>query len=584
MLPAMFAMARRYGRDPSVGPLVLIFALGCPLYVFYARAFLIDMMAVMFSVWFAWALLAWIEERGWPLVIVANVAGLGAGLVKITTLMVFAVPLGLYVAGRILTALREGEGRRALTVVRRWAEAAVLPMIGSYAWIKFADSVKALNPSGTELRGEVMHSYHFGTWSQRMQPDLWMDHWRILTTNVLAMPVVVATVAGALVMLTQGRWRWAGAIGMFVLGPAIFPILYSWHEYYFIAVGGFAALALALGVVEVDRLTKHRWIPVVLVVVILIAQGVVYWRNLYPHQWAILPGTEGISALLKESTDPDDVLLIAGNDWAPMLPYACKRRALMFRTHVERNLPVVDQLLTNIADESIGAFIIWGDTSKFDPLREEVTRRFGLHPDPVVSNDDYTVWADRTHRDRIIRAMRKMFYGGVALLPSAAEDYARLDSPIVTVDSLSPELKNAINTLGPAVVAFQGDFPVAVHPFNQRTILGAHPQQRIWLNVDPGSHRLELEFGILPGAYTAVSGKPSDGVGFSLRREKDNGDEVVLWRRLVQPATIESDQGVLSHRMAVELGPGERLVLQTDPGNGANLNYDWAFWQRVSID
>ena len=65
--------------------MVLVPLLTCPLYLFYGRSFLIETMALMFSLWFLYALVAAVERRSVGWLVVANLAGAGAGLVKVTT-------------------------------------------------------------------------------------------------------------------------------------------------------------------------------------------------------------------------------------------------------------------------------------------------------------------------------------------------------------------------------------------------------------------------------------------------------------------------------------------------------------------
>ena len=69
--------------------------LTCPLYIFYARAFLIETMALMFSVWFLQGFIAAVTQRSPFWLLVVNVAGLGAGLVKVTTFMLYLLPAAI---------------------------------------------------------------------------------------------------------------------------------------------------------------------------------------------------------------------------------------------------------------------------------------------------------------------------------------------------------------------------------------------------------------------------------------------------------------------------------------------------------
>lgn len=67
MLPALAWLVRRFTGSGRATLLTLIFTLTCPLYVFYARAFLIDLMALAAAMWYARCLVPCLEaeRRSW---------------------------------------------------------------------------------------------------------------------------------------------------------------------------------------------------------------------------------------------------------------------------------------------------------------------------------------------------------------------------------------------------------------------------------------------------------------------------------------------------------------------------------------
>ncbi|MDI1320735.1 MAG: glycosyltransferase family 39 protein, partial [bacterium] len=91
-LPVIFLLLGRCGLSRLQRAVALGLVLTCPLYIFYARAFLIETMALMFSAWFLLAFLRAVEARSRRWLVLANLCGLGAGLVKVTTFMLFLLP------------------------------------------------------------------------------------------------------------------------------------------------------------------------------------------------------------------------------------------------------------------------------------------------------------------------------------------------------------------------------------------------------------------------------------------------------------------------------------------------------------
>lgn len=580
-LPAIAWLAVRYSGMPAVGPLTLLFVLTCPLYIFYARSFLIDMMALMCSVWFAVGLLR--VQEGAPRVwlIIANLAGLAAGVVKITTLMVVAVPLGVYILTRIR---REGWTREvAKTVLLRWSAVALLPMAGTWAWLRFSDQVKARNPQGESMTSENLGDFIFGDLQDRLDPQIWIDQWHIIATNVIDPWLAVFLLVGAVGFLGRSNWKMLGAVAMFTIGPVVFPRLYAIHEYYFIAVSTFVALALAIGVGQLTKYTRSSWLVGMLVLAIVGVQLRIYGLYLYPDQYRVLPGTDGMSELIMASSDPDDVLIIAGNDWAPMLPYACQRRALMVRSHAKTVTPPVMTSLDNLRHESIGAFVVWKESGEFTALHTEVTSRFNLWPTPVFQTKDYMVWADREHRLRMMTAMKSKIYAGVELSIEASLEFNDLPSIFQRVSGLEPSERERLQMVGPKVQGIDGDYPIVLMDYGGRPVLGAHPKQRVRLESRPGLMQLALEFGFLPTAHDSSQEHPTDGVGFSVITVDAFGQTRHHWRRLVSPALNSADRGPLTQELEIRIQPGETLWLQTDAGNDGDLSFDWVYWSKIDL-
>ena len=100
-LPAIFLLLARWAVAVRHRWLVLATVVTCPFYIFYSRAFLMETMALMFSLWF------WVgferavagRNRGW--LALALVAGTGAGLVKVTTFLLYLLPAGGWALGRL---------------------------------------------------------------------------------------------------------------------------------------------------------------------------------------------------------------------------------------------------------------------------------------------------------------------------------------------------------------------------------------------------------------------------------------------------------------------------------------------------
>src|SRR5258708_2794518 len=87
MLPAFFLLLARLGIAADARWICLALVVSCPLYVFYTRAVLIESMALMLAVWFLAAFVGAMQTGRANWLILAAVSGVGAALVKVTTLM-----------------------------------------------------------------------------------------------------------------------------------------------------------------------------------------------------------------------------------------------------------------------------------------------------------------------------------------------------------------------------------------------------------------------------------------------------------------------------------------------------------------
>ena len=96
------------------------------------------------------------------------------------------------------------------------------------------------------------------------------------------------------------------------------------------------------------------------------------------------------------------------------------------------------------------------------------------------------------------------------------------------------------------------------------------------------SRSLKFNFGVTEAAYR--NGNATDGVEFAildLRLEPENQE---IFRRLLDPMNVVSDQGL--QNMEIDLtasGEGE-LILLTRPGPNGNTSWDWSYWGNVTIE
>ena len=159
MLPAIYLLLARWRVAPGHRWLVLAAVVTCPLYIFYGRAFLIETMALMFSLWFWVGFERAVEERsrvGWRW---RSWRARGRGWSKSTTFLLYLLPVALWAGGWLWRHRTDGRWRSGLA----WMAVAVaVPFAATVEWVHFSDAVKARNPAAQFLISERMTDFNLG--------------------------------------------------------------------------------------------------------------------------------------------------------------------------------------------------------------------------------------------------------------------------------------------------------------------------------------------------------------------------------------------------------------------------------------
>jgi len=595
-LPALALLLARLGLTRPRRLLVLAAVLTCPLYLFYARAFLIEMMALMFSLWFLAAFLRAVEGRSLAWLALANLAGAGAGLVKVTTFLLYLLPAACWSLAWLWTSLRAAEpaepGASALAVRRPFfvtlgwiAAATAVPFAATLWWIHHADAIKALNLSGRLLMSDAMSSYHFGTWQTRLSPALWQTFWHTLVTHLTPVPTLLAL--GALAVLVGGRWRkWIlGCTLVFAAGPLVFPLLYSWHEYYFSANGVLLMVALGLALCGAVEATRFRGLAWSVVLAVFAFQAGTYLTGFYPGQAQPLPGGSGLTRLLHDATQPDDVMIIAGDDWAPMIPYYSQRRALMLRRGMDWDGSYLPAAFRSMQGEPVTVLLLRGDARRNQALCQRANEAFGLGLEPIARWEDVLVYVRPDRRAQFIRQSRERNYDGAVLVGPALAESLAFESVEKKTADLPPGERGLFEGFSPQPVRFASRYGIGRTGLSYRTVVMAHPNARLVFAPPPGRRQVSAEFGLMPAAYEAVPpGEAApEGATFSIRRLRRDGTSELLFERFIDPVGRPADRGTQRLALSVALQPGDELAFITGPGPRGTFNRAWAYWAGARI-
>lgn len=246
---------------------MLAFVLSCPLYIFYAQTFLIETMAWMFGLWFLLGFMRATERRTGAWWLLAAVGGTGAALVKVTTFAFFLLPAAAWI-GFLLWQERPGRHlgswRPWLGIAGQGLASLALPCMLAEVWIHYTDAIKAQSVGGVFLVSAHQRGYIFGI-GVRFSWEYWQQHFVILFREIASWPVLAGTLA--ILIATRAYWRLALVlVACFFAVQVVFPILYAWHEYYYVtnAVALMVVIGLAADALLNSRLPRAAaWVVVV---------------------------------------------------------------------------------------------------------------------------------------------------------------------------------------------------------------------------------------------------------------------------------------------------------------------------------
>lgn len=563
-LPALHDLLAFTGLRPSRRLVVLAIVLSSPVYLFYARTFMIETTALCFSIWFL-ALLRRSLENPHPVwIIAATAAGALAGLTKITTFLVFGLPALAMVVDSL---------RRPIGSARRKLFAAIIPAVVSLGlawwWVRHGDAVKDTNPFTGFLAARELHNWNFGPLALRFDWSFWVH----LQETIVGHNLTEGAIAIALLCVpfapARSRWIAGAALLGFLSGPLVFANLYHIHDYYY-AANSLLLLAAAgvmlASVWDDPRLPRGtNWMALALV---LLFQFHAYYRGYYSHHRNPAPPPPALATVIRDTVPADGVVLIYGADWNPLLPYYFQRRAVMVPGERENETAVLEDVLAHLPPRRVAAMVIHGDKLRARPdfIRERASR-FGLSEEPAA-----------THGDDVL------------YLPTGAAPTDTIQlAPVLTGDTFPSDLKTDLLT-GPAGALFhptpytvRSQYGIGSAELDGRIILNAHAPAELVFRPASGARRFHAVAG-LPDASFAPGGKAiTDGISLEVVAIPPDGSPRLLYRRLLDPARQPGDRGPQTIDLDLPSGFTGDLSLRLGNGPAVSPTNDWAYVAGVEI-
>lgn len=580
-LPALFLLLGDVGVAPRRRWVMLGLVLCAPLYIFYSRAFLMDSMALLGAAWFLAAFVRTMRARriGWLLPCVAG--GVGSALVKSPVFLVWLIPATGHGAWCLWRDWRAQAGASTIGRTVAWGLACALPPLGALAWwVGYTDAIKVAHPVADFLATKALAAGSFGLFDlgQRFSAENWRlfaERWGEILMPAWALVLIV--LVGA-VAFPRERARILGAFALFLSAQLLFPAAYSIHDYYFYASAVFALAAIGF---VLSGWLDTRCPAVLRLAVMLVPFAVMlstYLNGYRSHHMVQSNGGSGLTDALRDNLPPDQVIIVVGNDWGPVIPYHARRRALMIRTGKENDWDYVDRAFESIADESVSALVLIGQQRENKELLERAARRFLLERTPALAHQDTEVYLSRIYQHSILGTLtRPEIYDGLQILARPTEPAGPSSAP---EEIMPPVAAKAFGMVSPAPTKFRFEFGYALLADEAgRPLLSAHPNCDLWVPPPPNAQRIEWEFGLLPASYATES--MADGVDFIVMAEAPGGVRREIARWYINPLKTPEERGLQRVSTPFRAEPGETLVFLTRAHG--NAVYDWAYFAQIKV-
>jgi len=579
-LPALYLLLGRMGLPRPRRLLALALVLACPVYIFYSRAFLMDSMEMMGCAWFLACYVRMMDRRHWGWLAATTVAGTGAALIKNTTYAVWLVPAAAYAAWALWRDWRAGRGWDAVLRTAAWGLGGVIvSLILLSWWIAFSDAIKAAHSGGDVFTSKGLATGNYGLFDLgvRLSPATWgilLERW---ADTIMAPWMIGLVVLAGLVLPTAKRWWIAALAGLFLFAQAFIPFAYAYQDYYFYACSVFLMLAFAYVLYGVLDSRLPGWACALVIAAPFAGLYHSYWQGYRPQQLVVSNGGTGLTDALRDIAPKDAVFVIAGADWAAIVPYYSQHKALMIRNGLENDAAYLDRAFADLDDEDVAGVILMGNQRNNRDLLERVMAKFHVDSIPTFSHPSGDVYFTRFYRSYVISYLKSSNpYDQVTL---------RQDEPIDGLDGETYAI-----TPGMARSSFKAISP---GPFRARfgygfkrvlsegdMVISAHPDTDLWLHAPAQASTIQWDYGMHASSYEREGAK-TEGVIFIITGESADGRKREIYRRLIDPVHNPEDRGRQHEIIPYQPRPNETLVFSTRPNRG--YAYGWAYWLRIVV-
>jgi len=335
-----------------------------PVYLAYSTAYMIESFALFLALAHIWLGLRWVRSASLWSGGGCLVAGILAAMTKGTTW----APAACFLAGGMLLdpkwSRRVSSPVPSRTIRIAWVAVCLLiSFAAGIIWVRYSDLIKARNPLAIGLTSRNLSSWVYGTWEQKLSPQVWsviLVKEALLSLGplglILPFAVFLPLVRKTHPVLLVGRGI-ALSLGAFLVAPAVFTNLHYRHQYYVYANGVYLVIAAAL---YLNSIRSHR--SLVFLLYALPVSAVVTSFSFIHLQRSIRNGVDEHIITTLAKLAPNQCVVFCGFDWSAYTPYYAHQRALFVPLELSQDL--IATVLEKNRGVDMGAVVWMGDETQ----------------------------------------------------------------------------------------------------------------------------------------------------------------------------------------------------------------------------
>ena len=373
--------------------LFLSLFLASPLYLFWARTFMIESTALFFSLAYLACIAVYFRYKSPIIALLACLFGIAASLTKVTTMAGFLILACVWIG--INWFKKDSSRNLAKDLLIPVVVFIIIPFLIAKIWVNFTDAQKLLNPMAADfITSKALRDWNFGTIAQKLSRSQWRNYLTRTLNDVFGGLIISVMALVILPIFTSKKLLSYGLSLLFILTVAIFTNLHFVHNYYPYANAIFLLGASGFTIMGLIEKKRKIWQSVgwFFLALILLSQLQFYRAFWYPiklHGDSYLE----IASQVQTVTSPEGVLLIYGDYWSSLIPYYSQRRALMIHNQASEEESKNALYKLSRANYQVEAIVFCRKTRENREDKKYLNSLYNPNNKPVFSNkrcDTYT--------------------------------------------------------------------------------------------------------------------------------------------------------------------------------------------------